>query len=642
MGPDLPNSLPIRPDLAAIAILTARAIEQEDGLTDKLIAGQPVLVIKTGDKEHVPLVGSVASSCCIGADRKVQYSNTKRKGSGECIVIEAKDARRTSVSLYDDDVLEALGAGCSLVGISPDPETLLPKTLLRAADHRISLPKLDASAIRLTIATLIGAVPEAGISDDVAARLDVTDLAVAVRPGRTADDCIAALKKITDGNAADGPRGPRLDDLPGYGAARVWGLEAAEDLNALKGGRIAWADFDHRGLLLSGAPGTGKTLFATALANSAGVPLIATSVASWSTKSYLSGTLQAMEQAFRNAEAAAPSILFIDELDGISSRANLRGENVEYWSQVVNRLLELLQGVEKREGVVVIAATNHPERIDPAVLRAGRLDRHIAIGMPDIPDLKALYRHYVGPALSDSAVTRLAVASAGCTGADIDAFVRRARSTARRQDRALAEQDLFGEVNAARPPLHQNDRAIVAVHEAGHAVAYRMLGMGRFVQLAFTRSGGHLVVDHSLTGMARKADLEKLIVVSLAGRAAEELLFGEFSTGCAMGDASDLAKATELAIAIELSFEELVFFAGTAQDALMHVPGMRDRLQKRLQSANLEAQALVRRNRPLLERIADCLLTESYIDHARFEEICSGFANAPANNRECVEGAAAC
>lgn len=133
-----------------------------------------------------------------------------------------------------------------------------------------------------------------------------------------------------------------------------------------------------------------------ALAKSAGVPLIATSVADWNAASNLSGTLQAIRNVFGQAKRSAPAILFIDELDGISNRATLTGEYVEYWSQIVNLLLECLAGIEDREGVVVLAATNHPQKIDAAILRAGCLGHHIALEKPDLVALAMIFRFHLG------------------------------------------------------------------------------------------------------------------------------------------------------------------------------------------------------------------------------------------------------
>src|SRR5262249_47484740 len=153
-------------------------------------------------------------------------------------------------------------------------------------------------------------------------------------------------------------------------------------------------------------------------------------------------TLQSMRTAFSQARRLAPCILFIDEIDGISDRARLSGNSVEYWSQIVNSLLELLAGVEERPGVVVIGVTNHPDKIDAAVRRAGRLDRTIEIEKPSVEDLAAIIRFHLGRDLAAAELMPAALVARGGTGADVEAWVRRARSAARRQRRPLELADL--------------------------------------------------------------------------------------------------------------------------------------------------------------------------------------------------------
>jgi SpoVK/Ycf46/Vps4 family AAA+-type ATPase len=134
-----------------------------------------------------------------------------------------------------------------------------------------------------------------------------------------------------------------------------------------------------------------------------------------------------MRNAFAQARRLAPSILFIDEIDGISDRATLKGDYVEYWSQIVNLFLELLAGIEDRPGVVVVAATNHPDKIDEAVRRAGRLDRTITIEKPDVEDLVGIVRFHLKDDLTNADLLPVALAARGGTGADLEAWVRRAK-----------------------------------------------------------------------------------------------------------------------------------------------------------------------------------------------------------------------
>ncbi|WP_210206243.1 ATP-binding protein [Aminobacter sp. AP02] len=187
---------------------------------------------------------------------------------------------------------------------------------------------------------------------------------------------------------------PRIESLAGYGEAAAWALSLREDLDLWRGGKLQWGEMSTR-ILLSGPPGTGKTLFARALCNSLQVPMIASSVAAWLEPGYLGEVLRRMVGTFAEAEAAKPCILFVDELDGIGSRER-RGEWDQYWSSVVNRGLELLDGAARSSGVIVVAASNLPQMIDPALLRSGRLETHIVIPPPDIDALAEILRHHLG------------------------------------------------------------------------------------------------------------------------------------------------------------------------------------------------------------------------------------------------------
>jgi cell division protease FtsH len=150
-------------------------------------------------------------------------------------------------------------------------------------------------------------------------------------------------------------------------------------------------------LLLSGPPGTGKTTFARALCNTLQVPLLVTSVANWLEPGFLGDVLQRMSAAFTQASKHAPAILFIDEIDNIGSRSSAGArQHDDYWVSLINRLLELLDGATKTEGVVIVGATNLPEKIDPALLRSGRLETHVHIPLPDLETLTGILTHHLG------------------------------------------------------------------------------------------------------------------------------------------------------------------------------------------------------------------------------------------------------
>ncbi len=187
----------------------------------------------------------------------------------------------------------------------------------------------------------------------------------------------------------------RVETLRGYGAATAWALGLKVDLADYLGGELPWSQMSTK-LLLSGPPGTGKTTFARALCNTLRIPLVATSVSTWLQGEYLHDVLSRMADTFAEARRQAPSILFIDEIDGIGQRASASRPYADYWNALVNKLLELLDGSLKTDGVIIVGATNRPDEIDEAIRRSGRLETHIEIPRPDIPTLAGILAHHLG------------------------------------------------------------------------------------------------------------------------------------------------------------------------------------------------------------------------------------------------------
>lgn len=198
---------------------------------------------------------------------------------------------------------------------------------------------------------------------------------------------------------------PRVETLSGYGLAKDWASDLRTDLPLWAKGEVTWPEMSTR-LLLSGPPGTGKTTFARALCNSLQLPLLATSVGRWLEPGYLGDVLISMTATFEAATAAAPCILFVDEADNMGRRSSRSRDHGDYWDSVVNRLLELLDGACKTDGVIILAATNAPEKIDPALLRSGRLERHIIIPPPDREALTGILRHHLGGDIATVLSTR--------------------------------------------------------------------------------------------------------------------------------------------------------------------------------------------------------------------------------------------
>lgn len=212
---------------------------------------------------------------------------------------------------------------------------------------------------------------------------------------------------------AGGSGGPSLsvEALSGYGRAKTWALDLKADLADYRAGSLAWSEMSTK-LLLFGPPGTGKTTFARALCNSLQLPLVVTSVSTWLQGGHLNDVIDRMAKTFVEARAIAPSILFIDEIDGIGKRQPAEREYADYWNTVVNKALELLDGAVKSEGLIIVGATNRPDEIDEAIKRSGRLETHIEIPRPDVATLAEILAHHLG----DDAATLVGEAGSAAPG----------------------------------------------------------------------------------------------------------------------------------------------------------------------------------------------------------------------------------
>ena len=365
----------------------------------------------------------------------------------------------------------------------------------------------------------------------------------------------AATKRATDDKMqkailaipVDHPTSPLVADLAGYGIAAHWAEDLATDIAAYLADEIGFEDVD-RGCLLVGPPGTGKTMFAKALAATCGLPLIATSYATWQSAGtgHLGDVIRSIRATFGAAEIHAPCILFIDEIDTVRGRSAGGGDSDGWWTAITTALLECLDGLNTIEGIVTIGACNHAEHLDPALVRSGRLDRRFEIGLPDEAALSRIFRHHL-PDIDDETIAPIATSLAGTiSGADVARIAREARREARRRHGEVDGADLLA-IALPADDRTQEMRRLVAVHEAGHAVAMMLAGKPITSLSIVGGDGVHGGVrGESSLGMGRIRDIESEVIASLAGRAAEEVILGLPSGGSGGSQDSDLGRATSL------------------------------------------------------------------------------------------------
>ncbi|TAU83259.1 AAA family ATPase [Rhizobium leguminosarum] len=459
----------------------------------------------------------------------------------------------------------------------------------------------------------------------------VASVFAAMRAGRSPE---IVLKRLQDAHlSSDTPiSGPGLDELEGYGEAREWGLALAEDIRAWQSADIPWSEVD-RGILISGPPGSGKTLFASALARSCGVEVVATSVSRWQSTGHLGDMLGAMRKSFQEAAAKKPCILFLDELDSIGDRATFKGDNAQYSSQVVNGLLELVDGFDGLEGVVVVGATNFPEKIDPALLRAGRLDRHIAIPLPDAETRRSLCRRYIRNDMPEGEIETIVHATAGLSGADFERIGRDIRRRARRGGTEITAELAL----SVLPPMLKIEgerRRTVAVHEAGHAVVGIRVAVGRLNSIVVARDVPRTGSAAGFVNFVLDGDVERdrqtflsQIAMLLGGRLAEEVILGSAFEGSG-GEGSDIHKATDLATVMEVQLgmgESLGYFRARSsadlEELRRRIPAVRERVEKVLLKQWKRARAIVEEHVDVIELVASQLAVEGRLDGKEVEQM---------------------
>ncbi|BAP95296.1 ATP-dependent zinc metalloprotease FtsH [Mycobacteroides abscessus subsp. bolletii 1S-154-0310] len=413
-----------------------------------------------------------------------------------------------------------------------------------------------------------------------------------------------------------------------------------------------------RGVLLYGPPGTGKTLLARAVAGEAGVPFFTISGSDF-VEMFVGVGASRVRDLFEQAKQNSPCIIFVDEIDAVGRQrgAGLGGGHDER-EQTLNQLLVEMDGFGDRQGVILIAATNRPDILDPALLRPGRFDRQIPVSSPDLAGRKAVLKvHSAGkPFGPDVDFDGLAKRTVGMSGADLANVINEAALLTARENgtvitAAALEESVDRVVGGPRRKgriISEQEKKITAYHEAGHTLAaWAMPDIERVYKvtiLARGRTGGHAIaVPEDDKGLATRSEMIAQLVFAMGGRAAEELVFREPTTGAV----SDIEQATKKARAMVTEFGMSAKLGavrygtehgdpflgrtmGTQADYSHEVAREIDEeVRNLIEAAHTEAWAILTEYRDVLDTLAGALLEKETVVRKELEEIFSGVQRRP-------------
>jgi cell division protease FtsH len=435
----------------------------------------------------------------------------------------------------------------------------------------------------------------------------------------------------------------RFNDVAGVDEAEEELREIVEFLKTPKkytsiGGRIP------KGVLLVGPPGTGKTLLARAVAGEATVPFFSLSGSEF-VEMFVGVGAARVRDLFSQAEAKAPCIIFIDELDALGKvRIQTPMGSHEEREQTLNQLLAEMDGFDARKGIIIMAATNRPEVLDPALLRPGRFDRQVLVAKPDVRGREDILRiHVKNVKVAENVDLKVVAArTAGFAGADLANLVNEAALLAARRDKSAVDKTDFDEAIdrviaglEKKRVMSDKERRIVAYHESGHAIVatvvpgldpvHKISIIGRgFGALGYTMQ---LPLEDRYL-MTRK-DLQSELAVLLGGRSAEEIAFGEISTGAQ----NDLQRATDIARSMVTEFGMsdalgVVNYNGHKRSAFLDTGFMQERgnyaeetaqqidgeVKRILTEAHEEARRILREQRHVLDELSERLLVKEVVE----------------------------
>ena len=401
------------------------------------------------------------------------------------------------------------------------------------------------------------------------------------------------------------------------------------------------------GVLLEGPPGTGKTLLAKAVAGEAGVPFFSISGSDF-VEMFVGVGASRVRSLFEDAKKAAPAIIFIDEIDAVGRQrgVGLGGGNDER-EQTLNQLLIEMDGFEGNEGIIIIAATNRSDVLDPALLRAGRFDRKVLVGRPDVKGREAILRvHAKNKPLAKNVDLKLvAQQTPGFVGADLENVLNEAALVAARRNKKVIDADDIDEAEdrvIAGPSkkdktVSERDRQVVAYHEAGHTIVGLVLSNARVVHKVTIvprgRAGGYMIAlpkeDQMLLS---KEDMKEQLAGLMGGRVAEEIIFNVQTTGAS----NDFEQATQMARAMVTEYgmsEKLgpvqyegnhaMFGAQSPQKSISEQTAYEidEEVRSLLNEARNKAAEIIQANRETHKLIAEALLKYETLDSTQIKSL---------------------
>ena len=406
-----------------------------------------------------------------------------------------------------------------------------------------------------------------------------------------------------------------------------------------------------KGVLLEGPPGTGKTLLAKAVAGEAGVPFFSISGSDF-VEMFVGVGASRVRDLFQDAKKNAPCIVFIDEIDAVARRrgSGLGGGHDER-EQTLNQLLVEMDGFGVNEGIIVMAATNRKDILDPAILRPGRFDRDVIVGRPDVGGREEILKVHARnkPLGDDVDLKQIAQTTAGFSGADLENLLNEAAILAAKENRVFTQQSdirhAFVKVGIGPEKksriVSEKERRITAYHEAGHAILFHVLpDVGPVYSVSIIPTGGAggytMPLPEKDDMFNTKGHMLQEITVSLGGRVAEEEIFDDITTGASQ----DIKQATAIAKSMITKFgmsEKLglinydndsdeVFigrdFGHTSRGYGEKIAGTIDEEVKRIiDECYAQARSIIQEYHPVLEKCAELLLEKEKITRSEFEAL---------------------